>query len=162
MVGEKGNEGKSFFQDKIEEQYGRHRVCTVSLRESSKDILQNMKKWVDMQTDKFLFNIVKGVYINDVNYKLLEDIKDGKALATKYNSQNLYFKRPNVIIVFLNMYPDTREFSQDRWLIFKRNIKMMLQEVTREQLKKKEAVNDAKKYNMHWKRETVYDRMIRY
>ena len=76
-------------------------MCTVSLRESSKDILQNMKKWVDMQTDKFLFNIVKGVYNNDVNYKILEDIKDGKALATKYNSQNLYFKTPNVLIVFL-------------------------------------------------------------
>ena len=158
VVGEKGNEGKSFFQDKIEEQYGRHRVCTVSLRESSKDILQNMKKWVDMQTDKFLFNIVKGVYINDVNYKLLEDIKDGKALATKYNSKMMRFKTPNVIIVFLNMYPDTREFSQDRWLIFKINSKMMLEEVTKEKNKKKEDVNDAQKSYKDWKQKTIYDR----
>ena len=44
VVGEKGNEGKSFFQDKIEEQNGRHRVCTMSLTQSSKDILQNLKK----------------------------------------------------------------------------------------------------------------------
>ena len=160
VVGVKGNEGKSFFQDKMEEQYGRHRVCTMSLTQSSKDILQNMKKWVDMQTDKFLFNIVKGVYINDVNYKLLEDIKDGKALATKYNSKMMRFKTPNVIIVFSNMYPDTREFSQDRWLIFKINSKMMLEEVTKEKIKKKEEVNDAQKKSYEdWKQKTIYDRI---
>ena len=163
VVGVKGNEGKSFFQDKMEEQYGRHRVCTMSLTQSSKDILQNMKKWVDMQTDKFLFNIVKGVYINDVNYKLLEDIKDGKALATKYNSKMMRFKTPNVIIVFSNMYPDTREFSQDRWLIFKINSKMMLEEVTKEKIKKKEEVNDAQKKSYEdWKQKTIYDRINGY
>ena len=64
-------------------------------------------------------------------------------------------------ILISNMYPDTRGFSQDRWLIFKINTKMMLQEVTKEQLKKKEEENDAKKHNMDWKKETVYDRMIR-
>ena len=115
VVGEKGNEGKTFFQDKIEEQYGRHRVCTMSLTESSKDILHIMRKCVDTTTtDIFLFNIVKSVYINDVNYKILEDIKDGKALARKFNSKIMRFKTPNVIIVFSNMYPDTRGFSQDR------------------------------------------------
>ena len=60
------------------------------------------------------------------------------------------------------MYPDTTEFSQDRWLIFKINTKMILQEVTTEQLKKKEEVNDEKTYYMDWKNETVYNRMIRY
>ena len=137
-------------------------MCTMSLTQSSKDILQNMKKWVDMQTDKFLFNIVKGVYINDVNYKLLEDIKDGKALATKYNSKMMRFKTPNVIIVFSNMYPDTREFSQDRWLIFKINSKMMLEEVTTEKIKKKEEVKAAQKSYMDWRKKTVYDRIIKY
>ena len=39
---------------------------------------------------------------------------------------------------------------------------MMLQEVTIEQIKKKEEVNYAKTYNMDWKKETVYDRIIRY
>ena len=39
----------------------------------------------------------------------------------------------------------------------------MLQEASKEQMKKKEEEeeNDAKKYNMDWKKETVYDRMIR-
>ena len=29
-------------------------------------------------------------------------------------------------------------------------------------MKKKEEENDAKKYNMDWKKETVYDRMVKY
>ena len=94
IVGKKGNEGKTFFQDKIEEQYGLHRVFQMELAESSKNILHHMRNCVDMQTDIFLFNITKGVYINDVNYKLLERIKDGKALSTKYNTKKMIFKTP--------------------------------------------------------------------
>ena len=70
------------------------------------------------------------------------------------------FKTPNVIIVFSNMYPDTREFSQDRWLIFKINSKMMLEEVTKEKIKKKEEVNDAQKKSYEdWKQKTIYDKI---
>ena len=72
------------------------------------------------------------------------------------------FKTPNVIIVFLNMYPDTKGFSEDRWLIFKINTKMILQEVTTEQMKKKEGVNDAKRKSyMDWKQKTFYDKIDR-
>ena len=115
---------------------------------------RNANRYISVQ-------FVKSVY-NDVNYNILEKIKDGKAISTKYKGKKMRFKRPNVIMVFLNMYPDTRGFSQDRWLIFKINTKMMLQEVSKQQLKKEEKVNDVKKYNMDWKKETVYDRMVRY
>ena len=126
IVGKNGNEGKTFFQDQIEEQYGLHRVFQMELAESTRNILHYMRKCVDMQTDIFLFNITKSVYIDDVNYKILEKIKDGKATSIKYNTKKMRFKTPNVIMVFLNMYPDTREFSHDRWLIFKINTKMEL------------------------------------
>ena len=66
-----------------------------------------MKKCVDMQTNIFLFNITKSVYINDVNYKILEKIKEGKATSMKYNTKKMRFKTPNVIMVFFNMYPDS-------------------------------------------------------
>ena len=102
-----------------------------------------------------------GVYINDINYKILERIKDGKATSTKYNTKKMIFKTPNVIIVFSNMYPDTSEFSQDRWLICKINKKLELEEDIIEKLKKKEQVNDAKTY-MDLTKKTVYDRMDRY
>ena len=36
-VGEKGNEGKTFFQEQVEVRYGMHRVCAMSLTESSKN-----------------------------------------------------------------------------------------------------------------------------
>ena len=42
----------------------------------------------------------------------------------------MIFTTPNVIIVFSNKYPDTREFSEDRWMIFKINTEMELKEVT--------------------------------
>ena len=57
----------------------------MELDESTRDILHIMKKCVDMQTDIFMFNITKSVYMNDVNYKILEKIKDGKAKSIKYN-----------------------------------------------------------------------------
>ena len=76
----------------------------------------------------------------------MERIKDGKATSTKYNTKKMIFKTPNVIIVFSNMYPDTSGFSQDRWLIFKINKKMELEEVTIEQVKKNA---DAKEYYMY-------------
>ena len=60
------------------------------------------------------------------------------------------------------MYPDTREFSEDMWLIFKINTKMILQEVTTEQMKNKEEVNYAKKKSyMDWKQKTFYDKIDR-
>ena len=160
IVGKNGNEGKTFFQDKIEEQFGRHRVFQMELDESSRDILHIMKKCVDMQTDIFLFNITKSVYINDVNYKILEKIKDGKATSIKYHAKKMRFKTPNVILVFSNMYPNTGEFSEDRWLIFKINAKMELVDVTTETMKKKKEVNDAqKKSYKDWKEKTIYDRI---
>ena len=95
-------------------------------------------------------------------YNLLEKIIDGKVFATKYNTKKMRFKTPNVIIVFSNMYPDTRGFSEDMWLIFKINSRMMLQEVTTEKNKKKEEVNDAQQSYMDWRKKTVYDRIIKY
>ena len=136
VVGEKGNEGKTFFQDKIEEQYGMDRVCTMSLTESSKNILHYMKGSVDRTTNIFLFNIPRSVCMNDVDYTLFEDIKDGKALSGKFMTKKIHFKTPNVIIVFSNKYPVTEDFSEDRWKIFMINTEMELKEVTHDRVKK--------------------------
>ena len=84
--------------------------------------------------------------MNDVNYSLLQHIKDGKAMSLKYNTKKMRFTNPNVIIVFSNKYPDTREFSEDRWMIFKINTKMGLEEVTIAQVMKKEGEDYDNKY----------------
>ena len=96
MVGGEGNEGKTFFQNQIEEQYGKHRVCTVTLTAKSKDILHHMRKVVDIPTDIFMFNIEKNVNIDKIDYNLLENIKDGKAVATKFDTTIVRFTTPNV------------------------------------------------------------------
>ena len=83
VVGEKGNEGKTFIQDKIEEQYELHHVCSLYLTESSKNLLHYMQGCVDITTDIFLFNIPRCKYLSGDQYKILESIKDGKAMDGK-------------------------------------------------------------------------------
>ena len=76
--------------------------------------------------------------IGDIDYTLFEDIKDGEALAEKYETTIVEITTPNVIIVFANVYPDTRKqpLSVDRWLILKINSEMQLEDVTEAGLKK--------------------------
>ena len=145
VVGGKGDEGKSFFMKKIRGKYGRHRVCVMNLKGKSKDILHYMKKVVDIPTELFLFNIPKGVNMGDIEYTLLEDIKDGDALAEKYETTIVEITTPNVIIVFANDYPDTGKLSPDRWLILKINAGMEIDDVTEAKLMKKRGGGDANK-----------------
>ena len=51
-----------------------------------------------------------------MNYELTEDLKD--AFASKYNSQELKIKAPNVVMVFSNNAPNTEELATDRWKVF--------------------------------------------
>ena len=60
---------------------------------------------------------------------ILESIKDGIAVTSKYNNNIIRFKVPNIVIVFSNTPPNTKELSKDRWTIF-RILKDELKEVT--------------------------------
>ena len=48
-------------------------------------------------------------------YTVLEDIKDGSATASKFQSQAINFKTPNAVVVFSNDMPLWEELSMDRW-----------------------------------------------
>ena len=49
----------------------------------------------------------------------MESIKDGTGSnQSKYNNDVVRFKIPNVVVVFSNHMPNTRELSKDRWKIF--------------------------------------------
>ena len=140
VVGGEGNEGKTFFMKKIRGQYGRHRVCTMPLRETTRNLIGCMQKVVDAYiTDIFLFNVTGGGgrRMKRINYSLLEKIKDGEETVVVGNSvKRVEFTRPNVVMVFSNDYPDTEKFSRGRWMIFKINSEMQLEDVTEAQLKK--------------------------
>ena len=78
-----------------------------------------MKKRTLSSVDIFIFNDARSVSGEDHNlYRILEDIKDGQATASKYDN---YFKTPNIVAVFSNQYPHTEKLSNDRWIIFKIN-----------------------------------------
>ena len=81
-----------------------------------------MKKRTLSSVDIFIFNDARSVSGEDRNlYRILEDIKDGQATASKYDNDNIYFKTPNIVVVFSNQYPDMMKLSYDRWIIFKIN-----------------------------------------
>ena len=60
VVGEKTDEGKSFFQKYIKAMYGtRHVVSGINLKTSSKNISQSLRKHSLVTADIFLFNLGK-------------------------------------------------------------------------------------------------------
>ena len=77
VVGKEGNEGKSFFQVNIREEFGYSRVCTLELSENKRNTFHIMGKISSTNTDIFLFDVARGEYLDQEQYKTLENIKDG-------------------------------------------------------------------------------------
>ena len=137
VVGGKGNEGKTFFVDKIEEKYGEHRVCEIGLDVPTWYIFEDKEGDVDVAQDILLFDISKSVDMQRINYGLLENIKDGKAnVVTGDDVKMVRFTTPNVIMIFSHEYPDTGKLSSVRWMIFKISSGMQLKDVTEAWVKK--------------------------
>ena len=83
-------------------------------------ICHALAKYPLATTDIFLFNIARSNNkFEEINYKLLEDLKDGDAFADKYNSQLLKFITPNVVMVFSNKTPEPHKMSGDRWRVYR-------------------------------------------
>jgi hypothetical protein len=61
-----------------------------------------------------LFNLPRGV--TSISYTLLEQLKDGFVLNTKYES-GFKMMLPPKIIVFANQPPDESKLSADRWVV---------------------------------------------
>ena len=98
--------------------YGNARVSRLDLKGKIKNILHALRKCALTTLDIFLFNDARSLNCESLCYSILEYIKDGSATATKFDSEHINFKTPNVVMVFSNSDPDTRQLSKDRWLIF--------------------------------------------
>merc|ERR1712215_178802 len=120
IVGEKTNEGKKYFQKYIKAMFGTSRVVSgIYLKTGSKNIRQSLRKHPLATADIFLFNLGKSkMNFENVNYEMLEALKDGDAFAEKYDSEKLKIKTPNVVMVFSNHFPETKELAIDRWKVF--------------------------------------------
>ena len=118
IIGRRGAEGKSWFQEYIEQYYGCKRVFRTTLNKNDESILHCLSKRALSLIDVFVFNIPRSFSVKDVSYKLLEEIKDGQSISSKNNSKVLNFKKSNIVIVFSNFRPCRSEVSRDRWKVY--------------------------------------------
>jgi hypothetical protein len=120
--GQHGNEGKSWFQSYVRSLYGFQNVACLDMKCKASDTLFLLSKQPLIKMDMFLFNDTRAVSDNTEQcYNILEMIKDGRAVSSKYHTDVIHFRTPNVVMVFSNDYPDVRQLSMDRWKIY--NIK---------------------------------------
>ena len=115
VVGRKGNEGKSWFQGYLETFYGYSRVVRLDICNKTSNIFHALSRRPLSTTDIFLFNEPRSH--DTQNYTVLESIKDGCATSTKYGSQVLNFKTPNIVVIFSNQNPQMSRLSTDRWRV---------------------------------------------
>ena len=118
VKGLKGNEGKTWFQKYMQALFGSVRVARLDIKSKTANILHALRKFPLSTTDIFLFNDARAINYESCCYTILEDIKDGNATASKFNSEVIQFKTPNVVIVFSNSDPDIKQLSKDRWKIY--------------------------------------------
>ena len=120
VVGKACGEGKTWFQKYLKSLFGTRRVVYgINIKANTPSICHVLSKQSLTTVDIFLFNLGKSKQKFDVvNYEVLEDLKDGAAFASKYNSQQLKIKTPNVVMVFSNEKPDTKQLAMDRWKLF--------------------------------------------
>ena len=123
IIGKEGNEGKNWFQKYVKSWLGARRVVTgIDIKASNASIFQALRKCPIVTADIFLFNIGKSMKkFDQINYDALEKMKDGEAFASKYDSQQLKIRVPNVVMVFSNSPPDVRELAKVRFRVFNIN-----------------------------------------
>ena len=116
--GMKGDEGKTWIQSYLETLHGYARVVRLDLKNNTSNILHVLSKRPLSSTNIFLFNEARSLNNEKCNYTVLEQIKDGTAMTSKYNNDVIRFKTPNVVIVFSNSIPAIRQLSKDRWRVY--------------------------------------------
>ena len=118
VKGARGNEGKTWFQNYVQSLLGCDKVIQLDLKNSIGNIMQIVRKQPLSTLDTFMFNDARSGLRETRCYDVLENIKDGRSIASKYSSEIIQFKTPNVVIVFSNADPDMTQLSKDRWKVF--------------------------------------------
>ena len=108
-------------QEYIEAKFGWDKVmCGMDIMIKKESIFHTIRSRPYATTDIFTFNIGKdNTNMEDINYQVLEQIKDGRFVAAKFSSKEIKICKPNIVIVFANCTPDVKKLAMDRWKIFK-------------------------------------------
>ena len=78
VIGKNGNEGKSWFQEFMESKFGWHKViCGMDIKMKKGSICHALRKRSLMSTNVFLFDVGKSKTFDEINYEVLEKIKNG-------------------------------------------------------------------------------------
>ena len=65
VVGIEGNEGKSFFQRNVNEEFGYSRVIALNLGESARNTFHILGKINSSNTNIFLFHVARGEFLTN-------------------------------------------------------------------------------------------------
>ena len=91
----------------------------IDIKANNASIFQALRKCPIVTADIFLFNIGKSKKKFEViNYDALENMKDGEAFASKYDSQQLKILIPNVVMIFSNFPPNISQLAKVRFEVF--------------------------------------------
>jgi len=114
IVDETGNSGKSFL--------ARWLVLTKSVLLAGgkkADVFYQVQKRLEKEDADPFRMVVLDIPRHQqdfTNYGVLENLKDGLILSTKYEGGTFVFPVPHVV-VFSNAAPDMSKFSMDRWVV---------------------------------------------
>lgn len=105
-----GGNGKTWFQRRF---LTRFPDRTQILSSGKRDDIAHA---IDETKDVFFFNIPRGSMEN-LQYSVLEQLKDRMVFSPKYCSKTKIFERQPHVVVFCNEHPDMEKMTPDRYFI---------------------------------------------
>lgn len=122
QTSEKNNDRRVFWVYETRGGVGKSYLCREMFKKNPKNviILQNGTS----RDLSFLYTGQSTVLLDycrseksEINYEILEKMKNGFLTSTKYESKTKFFKSP-LVICFANFPPNVQTLSFDRWYIF--------------------------------------------
>jgi len=102
----------------VQAHFGYNRVFQCDPRMGHRDMCNIMRKRSISTIDTPPLNDSRSASGSEVNlHHILDNIKDGQAMASKYDGNIISFKTPNIAMVFSTVHPNPNKPSGDRWRI---------------------------------------------
>ena len=119
-VDNKGNRGKTYFKHHYFAKYPN----TAAFYEDGKsgDIKQGLSS-LGYEPRVIFCDLSRQVFDEDkwekdcINYKLIESLKNGAFMSTKYKPEMVYWRRKPHFVIFTNQHLDYTKLSFDRWVV---------------------------------------------
>ena len=119
-VDRKGNRGKTYFKHHFFAKYPH----TAAFYEDGKsgDIKQGLSS-LGYEPTVIFCDLARQVFDEEkwkkdcINYKLIESLKNGAFMSTKYKPEMVYWRKKPHFVIFTNQHLDYKKLSFDRWVV---------------------------------------------